>query len=500
MIEPGKDAQIGYTLPGIEGTNHVTLEVSSIPPIDFGRRLKYLIQYPHGCVEQITSSAFPQLFLDKVMDVPASLKMKTEANIKAAIKKLSGYIRSDGGFGYWPGSNSSNDWCTSYAGHFMLEAEKQGYTLPIGFKQKWMSYQKLKSRQWVFSKKRYGEDLAQAYRLYTLLLAGGSELSAMNRMRNIQDLSIQARWRLAAAYALAGYSDVANKLIDNVSVNPTIRKQYHYTYGSSERDKAMIIETLILLNRRIDAAPLVQSVSKALSSRRWMSTQTTSYCLMAMSKFAGDKTISSSLSFEWKADADKGSKVRSQKPVYQTALTLQGNGGEVAVTNTSEGVIFTRLIMEGIPEQGDMTEQAKNLRMTVKYSNLNGEDINVYKLQQGTDFMAIVTVANPGTMGYQKDMALSQIFPSGWEIRNSRMEDVVSVHEKDIPDYRNVRDDRVYTYFNIGANRSKTFVVLLNAAYTGRFYLPAVTCEAMYNSDVTTRKPGRWVTVVKPEK
>jgi uncharacterized protein YfaS (alpha-2-macroglobulin family) len=230
-----------------------------------------------------------------------------------------------------------------------------------------------------------------------------------------------------------------------------------------------------------------------------MSTQTTSYCLLAMSRFAGDKTTSSTLSFEWKADADKGSKVRSQKPVYQTPVTLKGNGGEVSVSNTSEGIIFTRLILEGIPEQGDMTEQARNLRMTVKYTDMKGDNINVNKLQQGTDFMAVVTVLNPGTMGYQKDMALSQIFPSGWEIRNTRMEDVVSVREKDIPDYRDIRDDRVYTYFGIGANRSKTFVVLLNAAYTGRFYLPATTCGAMYNNDVTARKPGRWVTVVKPD-
>ncbi len=498
VTEPGKKIQIPYTLQGIEGTNHVTLEVSSIPPIDLGRRLDYLIQYPHGCVEQVTSSAFPQLFIDKVMDVPATMQMKAEANIKAAIKKLSGFIRSDGGFGYWPGSSSSNDWCTSYAGHFMLEAEKQGYTLPIGFKQKWMNYQKLKSRQWVFSKDKYGEDLVQAYRLYTLLLAGGSELSAMNRMRNIQALSVQARWRLAAAYALAGYSDVANKLVDKVSINPTTQRHYYYTYGSSERDKAMIIETLILLNRRTDAAPLVQSVSKALSGNRWMSTQTTSYCLLAMSKFAGDKTTSSKLSFEWKADSDKGSKVRSQKPIYQTPITPIEEGGEISVTNSSDGVIFTRLIMEGIPEQGDMIEQAKNLSMTVNYTTINGENINVNRLQQGTDFMAIVTVKNPGTMGYQKDMALSQIFPSGWEIRNTRMEDVVSVHEKDMPDYRDIRDDRVYTYFNIGTNRSKTFVVMLNAAYTGRFYLPATTCEAMYNNDVMARKPGRWVTVVKP--
>ena len=37
---------------------------------------------------------------------------------------------------YWAGQYDSDDWGTSYAGHFMIEAEMKGYTLPVGFLEK----------------------------------------------------------------------------------------------------------------------------------------------------------------------------------------------------------------------------------------------------------------------------------------------------------------------------------------------------------------------------
>src|SRR5690606_9138632 len=40
---------------GIPADGKATLEISSIPPINLEKRLDYLIQYPHGCIEQITS-------------------------------------------------------------------------------------------------------------------------------------------------------------------------------------------------------------------------------------------------------------------------------------------------------------------------------------------------------------------------------------------------------------------------------------------------------------
>jgi len=57
---------------GIAGSNTAEIEFSTLPPMNFNGRLKYLIRYPHGCVEQTTSGAFPQLFLSDIFDVEAS--------------------------------------------------------------------------------------------------------------------------------------------------------------------------------------------------------------------------------------------------------------------------------------------------------------------------------------------------------------------------------------------------------------------------------------------
>jgi uncharacterized protein YfaS (alpha-2-macroglobulin family) len=495
-IDAGASNTIAYQLPGMSGTNKATFEVSALPPFDFGRRLKYLLRYPHGCVEQTTSAAFPQLHLADVIENGEVTVAKATENVKAAINRLAGFIRTDGGMGYWPGSYESSDWGTTYAGHFMLEAERKGYNLPVGFKNKWIKYQKRKARQWRRNSSYRGRDLAQAYRLYTLALAGEPELSAMNRMRNQSGLSNQSIWRLTAAYALAGHGQVANELVNTTTMSVINQRDNSYTYGSEERDLAMILETLVLMDKKTEAGELVQKLSKSLSAQRWMSTQTTAYCLLAVSKFVGESGVSKEFKFEWEAKGES-QKVSSQLALYQQELTTENTNGTVKIKNTSDGLLFARVIMEGIPAEDDQTVKASNLQLNVEYQTLNGRALDVSKLEQGTDFMAVVTVKNPGNFGDVENLALTQIFPSGWEIRNTRLEDIESAHELSIPDYRDYRDDRVYSYFNLDRGKHKKFVVLLNASYTGKYYLPATSCEAMYNNAVSARQPGRWVNVVK---
>lgn len=112
--------------------------------------------------------------------------------------------------------------------------------------------------------------------------------------------------------------------------------------------------------------------------------------------------------------------------------------------------------------------------------------------------MAVVKVYHNGVAGYYPNLALTQVFPSGWEIRNSRLEGTDEVGNNSYFTYQDVRDDRVMTYFNLEAGHTATYRVLLNAAYVGRFYLPSTGCEAMYDHTVIARDKGRWVSVVKP--
>ncbi len=504
VIEAGKTWNSPFTPAGMSGTNKGTIELSSIPPINLGQRLKYLIEYPHGCVEQTTSSVFPQLYLADIMELNSDFRIEIDKNIKRGIERLKLFQTSGGGLSYWAGQYDADDWGTSYGGHFMLEAEMKGYALPPGFIDNWKRYQRNKANAWTPKSRDkyyyYNNDLDQAYRLYTLALAKAPELGAMNRLKENPDLSVSAKWRLAAAYVKAGQPESAKKLIASLSTSIPKYCEMGYSYGSNDRDEAMILETLTLLDMKAKAAPLVKSVSKALSAGYWMSTQTTAYCLIAVSKFASSGGgASTEMKYNVKVNTSAPISLNTKLPVKQIDMQLKGAAaGNVSITNNGTGILFARVILEGIPETGDQTDVDNDLKVAVNYTTMEGAKIDVSKLEQGTDFIAEVQITNPGVRGEYLQMALSQIFPSGWEIHNTRMDDAESVIKSDYPTYQDIRDDRVYTYFNISPYKTSTFRIVLNAAYIGRYYLPTVYCEAMYDNTINSRKPGKWVEVVKP--
>jgi hypothetical protein len=503
IVEAGKTWDSPFTPAGMSGTNKGILELSSIPPINLGERLKYLIEYPHGCIEQTTSSVFPQLFLSDIMELNSDFKIAIDKNIKAGIERLKLFQTASGGMSYWAGQYDADYWGTSYAGHFLLEAEAKGYALPVGLIDNWKRYQRNQANSWAPRSTNHGYysynyDLDQAYRLYTLALAKSPELGAMNRLKEYKELSAAAKWRLAAAYVKAGQPEVAKKLITGLPYTITPYREMGYSYGSNDRDEAMILETLTLLNEKVKAGPVVKSVSKALSSGYWMSTQTTAYCLIAVSKFATAGGASKEMKYNVKINNNVPIALNTKLPVKQIDMQLKGaNPGNISVTNNGTGILFARVILEGIPETGDQTEVDNDLKVNINYTNMKGSSIDVSKLEQGTDFIAEVQITNPGTRGEYLQMALSQIFPSGWEIHNTRMDEAESVIKSDYPTYQDIRDDRVYTYFNISPYKTSTFRIVLNAAYVGRYYLPTIYCEAMYDNTINSRKPGKWVEVVK---
>ena len=69
VIQAGETWKQSFEALGMNGTNATQLELSVMPPINLGKRLKYLMQYPHGCIEQTTSAAFPQLFVTDILDM-----------------------------------------------------------------------------------------------------------------------------------------------------------------------------------------------------------------------------------------------------------------------------------------------------------------------------------------------------------------------------------------------------------------------------------------------
>ncbi|HEY0770109.1 MAG TPA: alpha-2-macroglobulin family protein, partial [Sphingobacteriaceae bacterium] len=141
LMEAGKTWTSNVTPVGMAGTNSATLEISSMPPINLGQRLRYLITYPYGCVEQTTSSVFPQLYIDQIKPVTQNESAVMQRNVRAGIERLKSFQHRDGGFTYWPGMQDYDSWSSTYAGHFLVEAEAKGYLVPNEMIRRWKKFQ-----------------------------------------------------------------------------------------------------------------------------------------------------------------------------------------------------------------------------------------------------------------------------------------------------------------------------------------------------------------------
>ena len=497
-FEAGKSWKGTVGLPGVEGTNSLVLEMSDVQPVNLSTRLSYLLGYPHGCVEQITSKAFPQLYLSGVASLTREQEQSTEATVKEVIRRLRSYQTVDGSFSYWPGGTAPNAWGTVYAIHFLLEAEKKGYLVPEGMKRNALNDLSRIARNWKpeASYSAESEEMTQAYRLFVLALGQVAEVGAMNRLKESKTLMSMSRYLLAAGYALVGRPDVSKELVVKTTALTTACSGYDQTFGSDLRDASIRLMTLCLLDGGKEAALLANEISKTLASDDWLSTQSTAFSLVALSDYMEKYKMSGSMDFSYAVDG-KAKKVSTTRNIWtETLLDKTAFSASLELKNTGKSTLFARLVAEGIPAEGKEEAYANGLTLAVSYMDHDGHPVNTSALQQGTNFTAVVTVSNSSPRGYNH-LVLTEVFPAGWEILNTRFLTGGTVDNRVTGvNYQDIRDDRAYSYIDyLPAGKQVTVRINLCAVYPGRFYLPPVYCEAMYDHLVRANTEGKMVTV-----
>lgn len=494
VVAPGEEWKTVVKPFGLTNTNSVSLEVTRVPPIDLERRLGYLIRYPHGCIEQTTSSVFPQLYLDGLVELNDTRRKEIESNVKNAITRLRSFQLPSGGFAYWPGQSDVNAWGTNYAGHFLAEAKRLGYHVPAEMFDAWVEFQRNAATSWTAGSVDLTDN--HAYRLLTLALADRPEVGAMNRLREYNQLNGVARLQLAAAYGQIGLKDAARTVMRS-EFKPSSYSTPGPTFASETRDRGILLNALLAIGDLKQAERVAEDVAKDLSSDYWYSTQSTAYALLAMARFSGGVSAGETFSYSYAAAADKPVTVTAKRALSLHELPKLAEGGAMSVKNHSKQNLFVHLLVKGSPPPGEESAASgEGVSLTVDYKRLDGTPLALGKIVQGTDFVADVTVTNRSGVRLD-DLALTQIMASGWEIHNPRFEAGAETDGKPANfDYQDIRDDRVYTYFALNNGESRSFKVLLNASYLGHYYLPAASVESMYDARKSAQTAGTWTDVV----
>lgn len=511
-VDAGKTISESCKLAGGVTGSTLGVEVSAVPSINIEKRVKYLVSYPYGCVEQIVSSAFAQVALHSLLSAHDAFKDGIDRNVKSAINNLSRYALGNGELAYWPGTNQPSEWGTVYAAHFLVSAEQAGYYVPAALKRNLLE----KLEEYVSA--REAKAAIVPYSLYVLALDGKSNRSGMNYMReNLSRLGLEDKWFIAASYALDGKVSVAGEIINNIGSGlkdiTDIGSDYNPFspyLGSYERTLAVALTTHNIMKKAAvfeydgqnrtyenNAFLLACKISEMLSDgARYMSTQSIAWCMIAMGGYiagmkSGDIDINVKTPYEETVIKSNGRNItKTLKRGTKDIIPLE-------FKNNGNATLFCNIYSEGVPEKGSETEYQKGMEMDVKYYLLDGKEIHPEEIVQGTDFYSVVTVRNTSYSTYYSNLALNQRFASGWEIINQRLgnQDGSNETPNSFINYQDIRDDRIYTFFSLPPLSEIKIKNYLKAAYKGKFYLPAVTCEAMYSNDISAARKGMWVVV-----
>jgi hypothetical protein len=459
--------------------DNATLELAGFPAVDASSLYRTMRNYPYNCAEQLSSRGLT--FLHLMPQLSEAQANEAKSLLPGIIHELCTRQCSDGGFSYWSGGRS-NSWVSSMAGQFLSEAAAAGFEVQPNVLGNWKRFQNNLSQAYRFAGNAAFSQLDECYRLYSLAVAGSPSVAAMNRIKEAGTLDNRAAWMLAAAYAVSGKVKQAQEIIQKQSSGAGEYNAYDFTYGSSLRDKSVVLQVYALTDNLGQALPAAREIAEAINKGRY-STQEAAFAAVAMDRLyakVGGQTIKATVN---------GKEIISAKSVY-----AQPASGKVEVKNTGSDVLYVTLMTVGrAPVGTTVPAESSGLQLSVTYQDAAGKALRTTSIPQGTEFTAVVKVTNPTQFDY-RSLALSERIPSGWEILNDRMRG--GSEEGDI-DHRDIRDDRCDWFFDLPHGKSKTFQLKVRAAYEGSYFLPTVTCSAMYDPHVAANTESKTTAVTR---
>jgi alpha-2-macroglobulin len=339
----------------------------------------------------------------------------------------------------------------------------------------------------------------QAYRLYTLALAGKPQLGAANRLRELLEPSGGVPGlMLAATYALSGQEQVARALLLQIDPpDPALPGYDPLSFGSSFRNAALGVLACKQAGLQDKALRSLNQLTKIFNSDQYLSTQeiaTYFMALQACKDLFDDHLISASVRLNnqpsWEA--------QGRGMGYQQSLAIgqdQAQAQQLEIHNRGQKTLYARVSLSGKPLYGQEKTERKQLNMTVRYFQKDGTALDFDQLRQGQQFYAEVQLSQPSNFGQQQQLALRMVVPPGFEIVNNRLDGSLQLVGGQQAEYVDIRDDRLSAYFDLGPGREFKQRIELVATYAGKFYLPGVICEAMYSPQPYAADKGKWIEI-----
>ena len=496
VVRAGEPIDFIFPSNLIPDSSAFSLTLSPFPNVRFADSLRYLIRYPHGCLEQTTSKVFPLLyFSDLARSVEPMLAAEDSVDhyITSGITKIESMLKSNNRFTYWPGGTYVNPWSSIYASHFLVEARKAGYEVADRVYDAMLAGLKAQAK---FTPNTEDENETKeirrkislaTYAAYVLAAAGHPDRGTMHYLKNrgLSGLSDYSHFQLAGTFALSGELETALSMLP-VSVSPNFNKDMGQretggTFNSPIRAQAIMLDVLAEVNENHPSIPmLVKNLSEAAAEgNRWATTQENAFAFLALGKILKkqmDRNYTGILTLNGEHFADFNA--------TETCYTDEAwDGARVQLSVKGEGSCYYYWSAFGIQRDSFIEEYERELQVRRRYFNKDGEG-QTSTFVHGDLIIAEVTVK--ALTANLENVVVVDMLPTGFEIENPRLESRAGIpwlKAQDFkPDYIDIRDDRLIFFGTFPRQRERKFYYALRAVSQGEFTLPPIVAEAMYDT------------------
>ena len=222
----------------------------------------------------------------------------------------------------------------------------------------------------------------------------------------------------------------------------------------------MVLEAVVLLGLAEHVGPLARGLSESLSKNQWLSTQETAYALLALAKAVTDPRgeAKTAFSFEWTGGASTA--VTSASPDRRApARGRQGRRRGSSCATPAPRPSTRGSSSPGCPPVGTRDRGRERPRARGAVPDARRQAARPVPPRAGDRLQGGGEGDEHRARGATtRNVALSHVVASGWEIRNDRL-DPSRGRATSAFEYQDVRDDRVYTYFDLRAGETKTVEV-----------------------------------------
>lgn len=470
---------------------------------DLEPSLKFLVEYPYGCLEQTLSRFIP---LAKAKDLTASMKLtslsgtKADVFLAAGVAKVIRHQQGDGHFSLWPQSQTYPH-LTAYALFGLREAEKAGVAVPAEVYRRGDAA----LRRWVASDEAWAPEqlgmvamsaylfaregkpdhgvIARLYDRRAALPTWGLAFvaRAMKAARTDARQLTEVRRMITAAAKRTGDSAV---IVDDAR-DPSIHM------GSTTRATAM---TLAALLEVAPGDPLVLPLLHGLDagreiSGRWGSTQDNLWALVAFADYARRAAAGSATVTVTSGGRTLGTETLSGGGAAVVRVPLSAVQGSVTVS--AAGALHYRARLTEVSKDGGAAV-ASGFTVTREYLDAAGKPATTFA--SGELVTVRLTVSSPSPRRW---VALRDPLPAGFEPVNPRL--VASGGggggRSWTWDHQELRDDEVRWFADYLWDGTFVMTYQARATVDGSFHAGPAAIEAMYEPAVMGRSAAAAITV-----